>query len=126
MTGILKDFNFVIAYLDNVHNIQQNPTRAPLTHQEGIQETMVSKTLHEDEQMQLLFQGDPVLRMHFKCHRDSTPTIKDTCHTAYATTHYTQTSLSISWITWILKEIYKRFGPNSKATNNAHSPTGKI
>ena len=37
------------------HNIQKNSSRAPLTHQEGIWETTVSKTLHEDEQMQLLF-----------------------------------------------------------------------
>ena len=87
---------------------------------------MVSQTLHEDEQMQFLFQGNPVVRTHFKCHSDSTPTIQDTCHTAYATTHYTQTSSSISWISWILQKIYKRFCQNSKAINIAYMPKGEI
>ena len=69
MTGILKDFNFVIAYLDNII-IFSKAARTSFTHQEGIQETMVSQTLHENEQMQLLFQGKPVFRTHSKCHRD--------------------------------------------------------
>ena len=56
------------------------------THQEGIRETTVSPTLHENEQMQLLFQGNPVFRTHSKCHRHLTTTIKNTCHTTYATT----------------------------------------
>ena len=87
---------------------------------------MVSQSIHENEQMQFLFQGNPVFRTPFKHHRDSTPTIQDTCHTAYATTHYTQTSLSISWISGILQKIYKRFHQNSKAINIAYKPTGEI
>ena len=75
MTGILKDFNFMIAYRDNIIIFSKNSSRAPLTHQEGIREITVSKTFHEDEQMQLLFQGDPVFRTHFKFHRHLTPTI---------------------------------------------------
>ena len=126
MTGILKDFNFVIAYLDNIIIIQHDSTRASFTHWEGIHETMVSQTLHKDEQMQLLFQGNPVFRTHFKCHRDLTPTIPDTCHTAYTTTHYTQTSSSVPWTSWLLQKIYKRFCQNSTAINTTYTPTGKI
>ena len=40
MTGILKDFNFAIAYLDDIINIQQDSRRTSFTHQEGIQETL--------------------------------------------------------------------------------------
>ena len=42
MTGILKDFSFAIAYLDNII-IFSNSARAPLTHKEGIRETMSAK-----------------------------------------------------------------------------------
>ena len=70
---------------------------------------MVSQTLHKDEQMQPLLQGNPVFTTHFKHHRDLTPTIQDTCHTAYATTHHTQTGSSISWISWILQKFIKGF-----------------
>ena len=48
MTGILKDFPFTIAYLDD-NNIQQNTPGAPLTHQNGIQETQIGKPLHEEK-----------------------------------------------------------------------------
>ena len=37
---------------------------------------MIGQTLHENEQMQLLFQGNPVLRAYSKHHKDSTTTIK--------------------------------------------------
>ena len=52
-----------------------NTKRTPLPHKAGIQETTVSKTLSEDVQMQFLFQGNPVLKTHFKCHWHLTPTI---------------------------------------------------
>ena len=126
ITGILKDFNFVIAYLDDIIIFSKTP-QEHLSHiRKVFEKTMVSQTLHENEQMQFLFQGNPVFRTHFNCHRHSTSTIQDTCHTAYATTHYTQTSLSISQISWILQKIYKRFCQNSKAINVAYMPTGEI
>ena len=36
MTGILKDFNITIAYLDHIIIFSQNPSGAPLTHQNGL------------------------------------------------------------------------------------------
>ena len=87
---------------------------------------MISQTLHENEQMQFLFQGNPVFRAHSKHHRNLTTTINNTCHTTYATTHYTQTSLSISWISWLLQKIYKGLCQNSKTINIAYTPAGKV
>ena len=55
MTGILKDFSFVIAYLDDIIIFSKTPQGAPFKHQEGIQETKISKTIHEDEQMPFSF-----------------------------------------------------------------------
>ena len=43
MTRILKDFNFTIAYLDNIIIFSRG---TPVTPQ-GIQETLISKTFHE-------------------------------------------------------------------------------
>ena len=121
-----EGFQFCNSLFRLHHNIQQHSRRTSFTHQEGIQETTISQTLHENEQMQLLFQGNLVFRVHSKCHRDLTTTIKNTCHTTYATTHYTQTSLSISWISWLLQKIYKWLCQNSKTINIAYTPTGKV
>ena len=55
MTGILKDFSFMIAYLDDIIISSKTPQETSLTYQQGIPETKVSKTIHEDEEMQFLF-----------------------------------------------------------------------
>ena len=75
---------------------------------------MVSQTLHENEQMQFLFQGYPVFRTHFKQHRDSTPTIQDTCHTAYATTHYTQQVQAFLGLAGFYRKFIKGFAKIAK------------
>ena len=49
MTGILKDFNFAIAYLDNIILFRQ---RTPFTHQNGIQKTQIGKPFHEEKEVQ--------------------------------------------------------------------------
>ena len=122
MTSILKNFNFALAYLDNIIIFSKN-----IFHTSGSYlRNYGQPILHENEEMQLLFQRNPVFRTHFKCQRDLTTTIKNTCHTPYATTHYTQTSSSLSWISWLLQKIYKGFCKNSKTINIAYMPTGKV
>ena len=91
MNGILKDFNFAIAYLDDII-IFSKTLQEHLTHQNGLQKTEISQAFHEKGQIQLLFQRDPVSATHPKCYRYQTFTIQDTCHTTHATTNYTQTS----------------------------------
>ena len=49
MTGILKDFNFTIAYLDDIIIFSKTPHGAPLTHQEGLQKTQISQPFHKKE-----------------------------------------------------------------------------
>ena len=92
MTGILKDFNFTIAYLDDLIIFRQNTPRTPFTHQNGLRETQISKPFHVEEQMQFFLQSNSVSRTHPQCYRYQTLTCQDTCHTTYATTNYTQTS----------------------------------
>ena len=124
MTSIPKNFNFAIAYLDDII-IFSNILEEHLS-----QITMVCEKLWlaklSMKMSKFLFQGNPVFREHSKHHRHSTTTIKNTCHTTYATTHYTQTSLSISWISWLLQKIYKGLCQNSKTINIAYTPMGKV
>ena len=56
MTGILKDFNFTITYLDDNNNIQQNTPGTSFTHQNGIQKTQIGKPSHEEKQVQFFLQ----------------------------------------------------------------------
>ena len=42
MTGILKDFDFTIAYLDNIIFLAEQQKK-PVTHQKGIPETLIAK-----------------------------------------------------------------------------------
>ena len=48
MTGILRDFNFAIAYLDNIIIFSKTPLGTPFTHQNGLQKTQISKPFHEE------------------------------------------------------------------------------
>ena len=126
MTGILKDFNFCDSLLRQHHNIQQESAKTSFTHQEGIQETMVSQTLHENEQMQLLFQGNPVFRAHSKHHRDSITTIKTHAiqHMQPPTTPK-QVQVFLGLVGYYRKFI-NGFCQNSKTINIAYTPTGKV
>ena len=102
MTGILKDFPFTIAYLDNIIIFSKNTPGAPLTHQNGIQETQTGKPFYEEKQVQFFLQRNSVSRTHPQCYRYQTITCQDTHHTTYATTNDTQTSQSLTWFGRIL------------------------
>ena len=91
MTGILNDFNFTIAYLDDML-IFSNPPRNTFYTSEWSSKTQISQPFHEKEQMQFLLQRNSVSRTHPNCYRYQTFTFQDTHHTAHATTNYTKTS----------------------------------
>ena len=106
MTGILKDFPFAIAYLDDIIIFSKNTPGTPHTHQNGIQKTQISKPLHEEKQVQFLLQRNSVPRTHPQCYRYQTTTCQNTCHTTHVTTNNTQTSQSLPWISGILQKIH--------------------
>ena len=55
MTGILKDFSFIIAHLDDIIIFSKTP-QEHLSHIRKVFEKLrVGKTIHQDEQMQFLF-----------------------------------------------------------------------
>ena len=56
MTGIPKDFNFAIAYLDNIIIFSKTPQEHLLHIRMVYKKTQISKSLHEEEQVQLFLQ----------------------------------------------------------------------
>ena len=124
MTGILEDFNFTIAYLDDIIIFSKTP-QEHLSHIRKVFEKLKSANLFmKKSKCNFFFQGDPVSRTHSKCYRYQTFTIQDTCHTTHATTNYTQTSSSLSWISWLLQEVHQGICQNCQTTNTAHNTTG--
>ena len=109
MTGILKDFPFAIAYLDDIIIFR----KTPLTHQNGIQKTQIGKPLREEKQVQLLLQRNTISRTHPQCYRYQTTSCLDTCHTTHANTDDTQTSHSLPWLSGILQKIHQGICINS-------------
>ena len=91
MTGILKDFSFAIAYLDDIIISSKTP-QEHLSHIQipnGIWKTQVSKPLYEEKQVQLLLQRNSVFGTHSQCYRHKTTACQNSCHTTYVTTNNT-------------------------------------
>ena len=73
MTGILKDFNFAIAYLDDIIFSR----RAPRPYIKQVFEKLRRHTpVNETQQMSLFHKGNPILRTYTKHQRHYTTTIK--------------------------------------------------
>ena len=107
MTGILKDFPFAIAYLDDIIIFSKTP-QEHLSHIRMVFEKLKSgKPLHEEKQVQFFLQRNSVSRTHPQCYRYQTTTCQDTCHTTHATTNDTQTSQSLPWLSGILQKIHQ-------------------
>ena len=101
MTGILKDFNFAIAYHDDIIIFSKTPQEHLYT-SEWYSKTEIITPFHEEKQVQFLLQRNSVSRTHPHCYRCQTLTCQDTCHTTYVTTNETQTSQSLPWFGRIL------------------------
>ena len=86
MTGILKDFPFAIAYLDDII-IFSETSQEHLSHIRMVfEKTQVSKPLYEEKQVQFLLQRNSVFGTHSQCHRQKATTCQNSCHTTYTTT----------------------------------------
>ena len=92
MTGILKDFNCSIAYLDDIIIFSKTPQEHLFHISEWSSKNSNQQPFHEKEQVQFFLQRNSVSRTHPQCYRYQTLTCQDTCHTTYAPTNYTQTS----------------------------------
>ena len=89
MTDILKDFNFAIAYLDNII-IFSNTLEEHLSHiRKVFGKLWLAKLSMKLSKCHFFSKEIQYLGHILSATRDSTTTIKNTCHTTYATTHYT-------------------------------------
>ena len=88
---------------------------------------MVSQTLHENEQMQLLFQGNPIFRTHSKCITGIQPLPSKTHAIQHMQPPTTPKQVqAFLGLVRLLQKIYKGFCQNSKTINTAYTPTGKV
>ena len=87
LTGILKDFPFVIAYLDDITIFSKTPQEY-LSHICIVfEKTQVSKSLYEEKQVELLLQRNSVFGTHSQCYRHRATTCQNSHHTTHVTTN---------------------------------------
>ena len=102
MTGILKDFPFTIAYLDNIIIFSKTP-QEHLSHIRMVFKKLKLANLSmKTKQVQFFLQRDSVSRTHPQCYRYQTITCQNTCYRTHVTTNDTQTSQSFPWFGRIL------------------------
>ena len=104
MNGILKDFPFAIAYLDDIIIFSQT-SQEHLSHIRMVFEKLKSANLSVKKSF--LLQRNSVSRTHLQCYRYQTTTCQNTCHTTHVTTNDTQTSQSLSWLSGTLQKIHQ-------------------
>ena len=121
MTGILKDFSFTIAYLDDIIIFSKTP-QEHLSHIRKVFKKLQSAKLSmKMSKCNFFSKAIQYLGHIFEHYRYQTLTIQDTCHTTHATTNYAKTGSSFSWVSWLLQEIHKGICQNSQTTNDTHT-----
>ena len=87
---------------------------------------MSCKTLHEVEQMSLLFQRDSIFRTHSKHRGHLAITLKDPSHPEHATTKNAQTGLCLPQFSRLLQKSHQKLCGNSQTFNTSDMPASEI
>ena len=102
MTGILKDFHFAIAYLDDIIIFSKTP-QVHLSHIRKVFKNLISAKLSMKMSKHNFFSKEIQYLGHILSATGIRPLpFKDTCHTTHATINYAQASSSFSWVSWLL------------------------
>ena len=126
MTGILKDFPFAIAYLDDIIIFSKTP-QEHLSHiQMVFEKTQVSKPFHEENKCSFFSKEIQHLGHTLSATGIRATTCQNSCHTRHATTNDTQTSQSLLWISRLLQKVHQGICKDSKTTNPSHQIASKI
>ena len=112
MTGILKDFNFAIAYLDDII-IFSKTAEEHLSHIKQDFEKLCTAKLSMNFSICHFFQRNTILRTHSQHQGHLTTTFKNTSHPEYASTQNAQTSSCLPLICRVLQEVHQKFHENS-------------
>ena len=126
MTGILKDINFAIPYLDNIIIFSKTP-QEHLSYIRKVFEKLRSAKLSMKMSKCNFFSKE----IWYLGHILSATGIQPLPSKTHAIQHMQpptmpKTSLSFSWVSWILQEVHKRIFQNCQATNNAHTTKVKF
>ena len=109
MTGILKDFTFAIAYLDDII-IFSRPAEEHLTHnQQGFEKLRTSHHSMKLSKCHFFLPRRYSTWTHSQHKRHLTTSIKHSSYQEYATTKNAQTDTHFSQLSQILQEIYQEF-----------------
>ena len=126
MTGILKDFSFAIAYLDDIIIFNKTP-QEHLSHIRQVFEKPRSAKLSMKMSKCSFFSKEIQYLGHILSATGTQPLPSKTNAIQHMQPpNHNQTGLSLSWVSWILQEVHKRFCQNCRATNNAHSTASKV
>ena len=107
MTGILKDFDFAIAYLDVFIIFSTNSKRASFPYYTIFEKLCTAKLSMKFSKMSFLYKRNTIPRTHPQHQGHSTITIKHSSHPEHASTQNTQTSSCLPWFSRILQKIYQ-------------------
>ena len=117
MTNILKDFNFAIAYLDDII-IFNKTTEEHLAHIRKVFKKLHSAKLSVKLSKCHFFSTEiQYLGTHPEHYRNLPTTLINASYPADAATNHPKASLSISRFGWILQEIHQKFHQNCKTTD---------
>ena len=119
MTGILKDFNFAIAYLDNII-IFSKTLQEHLSHIRMVFKKLKSANLSMRKSKCNLFSKE----MQYLGHILSATGIRPLPSKTYVIQHMQPPSSNLSWISRILQKIHQGICQNCQTTNTAHKTTG--
>ena len=122
MTGILKDFSFAIAYLDNIIMFSKTP-QEHLSHIRKVFKKLKSAKLSMKMSKCNFFSKDTQYLGHILSATGIRPLPSKTHaiqHMQPPTTPKVQAFLGVSWL---LQEVYKGVCQNSQTTNDAHMTT---
>ena len=126
MTGILKDFPFAIAYLDDIIIFSKTP-QEHLSHICLVFKKLRSANLSMKKSKCSFFSKEIQYLGHILSATGIQPLPSKT-HTIQNMKPPTtpKASQSFPWISWILQEIHKRICQNSKTANTAHQTASEI
>ena len=126
MTGILKDFPFTIAYLDDIIIFSKTP-QEHLSHIHKVFEKLETANLSMKKSKCNFFSKEiQYFGSHSKHYWHTTITLWNTCNSTHESTNNTEASQGLPWTGRILQKIYQRIHENSKTTHSTPLTTSKI
>ena len=119
MTGILKDFDFAIAYLDDII-IFSTTEEENLSHIKQVFEKLCTAKLSMKFSKCQFFTKEIQYLGHILSTQGIQPLPSKPSRACIH--HNSQTSLCFLWISWILQKVYQKICKNSQTTNTSNTP----